>query len=63
MSFGLSSTPGYGMFLQIRIGPSRLDGSDTCGNAEVEIYFTDAMFTEFEDFAGVASSSTQSFVG
>lgn len=50
-------------FYKFSLDPSRLDGSDTCGNAEVEIYLTDAMFTEFQDFAGVASSSTQSFVG
>ena len=42
---------------------SRLDGNDTCGSAEAEIYLTDVMFTEFQDLSGVASRSTQYFVG
>ena len=50
-------------FYKFSLDPSRLDGIDTCGNAEMEIYLTDAIITEFQDFSDAASSSAQSFDG
>lgn len=43
--------------------PSGLDGSDACGNAAVDVFLTDSMFTEFQDLIADAVSSSQSHVG
>lgn len=49
--------PGMEKKYKFTLNPSRLDGSDTCGNAEVEIYLTDSAFTEFQDLPCVSSTS------
>lgn len=43
---------------KLALSPSELDGSDTCGNAEIEIFLTDAVFTEFQDLATEAVSTS-----
>ena len=45
------------------VSPSQLDGCDVCGNAEVEVYLGDAMFSEFQDLMTQTVHATESDVG